>query len=129
MGEARRRRVLVAVTPTVLEGAFAAILELIALDEVVQFHRASAAERSARYDAAIVTADFDSEVVAGVVIGLPDTEHDIARPDGGHRAHLTIGDASGEVDIHDQREVIDLLDAHVPAGMSRRDRLVGPRAT
>lgn len=108
-----------------LEGALAAILELIALDEVVQFHSASAAERTARYDAAIVTADYDSKVLAEVVIGLPDTEHDTARPDEGHRAHLTIGDASDEVDIHDQGEVIDLLDAHVPTGMSRRDRLAG----
>lgn len=114
---------LVAVTPVVLEGAFATILELIALDEVVQFHDASAAERHARYDAAIVTADYDSEVFAEVVIGLPNTEDDTAGPGQGHRAHLTIGNASGEVDIRDQREVIDLLDAHVPTQASRSERL------
>ncbi len=116
---------VVAVAPLVLEGAFAAILELIALDEVVQFHNATDAERGAPYDAAIVTADYGSEILADVVITLPDTQDCTGHAGHDHRGHLTTQDVSDDVDIHDQREVIDLLDAHVPVGVSRRDRLAG----
>lgn len=114
-----------AVAPLVLEGALAAILELIALDEVVQFHNATDAERGAPYDAAIVTPDFGSEILADVVITLPDTQDCTGHAGHDHRGHLTTPNVSDDVDIRDQREVIDLLDAHVPVGVSRRDRLPG----
>jgi hypothetical protein len=119
--ELRRRRLLVAVKPLVLEGALATILELIALDEVVQFQTATAVERRARYDAAIVTADIGTDIVAGVVITLPDTSGGPVSSD--HAGQLTIAGTSAAVAIQDQSDVVALLDEHVPTGRSRGERL------
>ena len=118
---AARSSVLVALAPVVLEGAYAAILELVGLDEVVEFHTASPSERRARYDAAIVSPELSSEVVAGVVITLPDALDDDALPT--RRGRVDADGAGATVDIRDQRDVIDLLDHHVPLAERRSDRL------
>ncbi|MDQ3384764.1 MAG: hypothetical protein M3503_01940 [Actinomycetota bacterium] len=118
-----RARVLIAVRPVVLEGAFAAILHSIGLDEVVQFHGATAAERAGRFGAAVISADLAGAVAADVVITLPDTGGAGASGEP-RRGHVTSGDGSVEVDIRDERQVIDLLDEHVPMTTSRRDGLL-----
>ncbi len=119
----RRRRVLVAIEPIVLEGAFATILELIGLDEVVQFQSATNAERGGHYDAAIVSAGFQDEARAEVVIILPNVD-----VSGGarrqRRGHIVTPEVTEDVDIDGQREVIHLLDRHAPTVVSRRDRLL-----
>ena len=122
MAAPRELRVLVAVQPVVLEGALASILELIGLDDVVQFHPAAPMDRSAESDAAIVSAGFPLEVRAWVTITLPDTEGS----DGGsqHPGHISAGGTYHQVEIRDQREIIDLLDQHAPTVASRKDRLL-----
>ncbi len=110
--------------PLVLEGAFAAILALNGLDEVVQFESATHAERGSHYDAAIVTPAYNDRARAHVVITLPDTNGTADSRDGPRRGQVRTGTASSDVDIHDQREVIRLLDLHAPAGASRRGRLL-----
>lgn len=122
MAEGRRRRVLVAVEPLVLEGAFAAILELIGMDDVVQFHVAGDRERRQLFDAAIVTGSFSDEARADVVITLPDVRRS-GGPTNGHRGHVTTAQLSDDVEIRDQGEVIRLLDEHVPAALPRSERL------
>ena len=119
----RELRVLVAVQPVVLEGALASILELIGLDLVVQFHTAQQADRDGFYDAAIVSAGFPDEVQAWVTITLPDTQAPAGAAGTPHPGHISTRAASHEVDIRDQREIISLLDEHVPAVASRKDRL------
>ena len=121
--EPRRRRLLVAVKPLVLEGAFATILELIALDEVVQFQSATPLERRARYDGAIVSADVGADVTADVVITLPDTGGGPGPHTFDHAGHLTINETSEVVAIQDQDDVIALLDEHVPTWPSRAEGL------
>ena len=112
-----------AVEPIVLEGAFAAILELIALDEVVQFHRATAAERARRYDAAIVSGALSEEIIADLVITLPRTQDGADGPGVRLLGHVATKEASDDVDIRDQRQVVELLDQHLPLEVSRTDRL------
>ena len=132
MPAARDLRVLVAVQPVVLEGALASILELIGLDQVVQFHPAVPLDRSAQYDAAIVSAGFPSEVRAWVTITLPDTEGSAGGSGGTQPGHVSAPGTSQPVDIRDQRQIIDLLDEHAPTVASRKDRLLQaltPRAS
>ena len=116
-------RVLIAVRPVVLEGAFAAILQSIGFDEVVELHAATAAERVGRFRAAIVSADLAGGVEADVVITLPDIARAGASA-GPPRGHVTSVEGRVEVDIEDERQVIDLLDEHAPVGTSRRDELL-----
>ncbi len=113
--------------PMVLEGVFAAILELIGLDEVVQFQSADDVERGSHYDAAIVTAGFQHEIRAQVVITLPSIEGSggAARP---RQGQVVAGEVVDQVEIYDQSEVIHLLDQHAPTVVSRRDRLLRARA-
>lgn len=120
----RELRVLVAVQPVVLEGALAAILERIGLDQVVEFHAADEAGRSVVYDAAIVSAGFPDEVRAGATITLPDTEGSASAGGAPGQGQFSAGGTSRQVDIRDQRQIIDLLDEHVPTVPSRKDRLV-----
>ena len=124
MPAARELRVLVAVQPVVLEGALAAILERIGLDQVVQFHTVEQIDRAAVYDAAIVSAGFPDEVRAWVTITLPDTQVSGGGPGSTRPGHITAPGTSQPVDIRDQRQIIDLLDEHVPAVRSRKVRLV-----
>ncbi len=121
---ARELRVLVAVQPVVLEGALAAILELIGLDQVVQFHRTEEIDPATVYDAAIVSAGFPDVVRARATITLPDTEASGGSPGSRRPGHVSAGSTSRQVDIRDQRQIIDLLDQHVPTVTSRKDRLL-----
>ena len=114
---------LVAVQPLVLEGAFASILTLVGLDDVVQFASASEHERNQVFDAAIVSAGFPATIRALGVVTLPDTQVEVDGSGTHHRGLLTTGGSGQTVDIHDQHDVIDLLDRHVPAAMSRKARL------
>jgi hypothetical protein len=118
--------VLVAVAPVVLEGAYAAILELVGLDDVVEFHAASTAQRGARYDAAIVSHELAADVDADVVITLPDALDDEAPPS--RQGRVDTRGTSDTVDIRDQRDVIDLLDRHLPLAERRGDRLMMARS-
>ncbi len=108
-----------AVEPRVLEGALAAILDLIALDEVVQYHGATEAQRGSYYDAAIVTPGLDRMARAEVVITLPDT----GEPSRDPRGQVSAPGVLQDVDITGGREVIALLDEHAPIEVTRGGRL------
>ncbi|HVF32185.1 MAG TPA: hypothetical protein VM933_04010 [Acidimicrobiales bacterium] len=123
MSEPGTRRVLVAIEPVVLEGTFAVILGLIAVDEVVEYHAVSETQRQAHYDAAIVSSELAPKVQAEVVITLPTISDDEREPGRRRRGHVTTQAISDDVDIRDQEAVIDLLDEHLPGATSRRDRL------
>ena len=114
---------LIAIRPVVLEGAFAAILHAVGVDDVLQYHGATGAERAGPFAAAIVSADLAADVVADVVITLPEMDG-TGVPTAPARGHVTSGNRRVEVDIRDEREVIDLLDEHVPTSASRRSGLV-----
>ena len=116
-------RVLVAIRPVVLEGAFAALLHSIGLDEVVQLHQATTAERAGRFGAAVISADFAAAVEADVVITLPGTGGAGAWQEP-RRGHVTSPTGRAEVDIRDERQVIDLLDEHAPMIARRRAGLL-----
>ena len=101
-----RRRILVAVQPTVLEGAFAVLLGHGDRAEVVQFHKATADELSDHYDAAIVTAGLVAEVHSEVLITLPNTEA------GRGVARVTVGTLSRAVSVGRPEEMGELLADH-----------------
>ena len=109
-----RRRILVAVTPLVLEGALAAILASGGRDEVVQFHELPGAAGAggpggpASFDAAIVTAALPPDVRADMVIVLPDTEH------GSRTGRVRSGAGWRDVPIATARQVLDLLVEQFP---------------
>lgn len=103
MGTQPRRRILVALEPAVLEGAFAALLRDGERSDVVQFHRAGADELAQHYDAAVVTLGFEHDVESEVLITLPDTEA------GGREASITINGVTRPVSVDTNAEVIDLL--------------------
>ena len=126
VGEARRHRILVAIDPLVLEGALGAILDLIALDEVVQFHASTEADRAGPFDAAVISSAYSAEVWAELMITLPDIRS-MAGTSPDHRGHLTTTRLSGDVEIRDQRQILELLDEHLPRGVSRRERLLTTR--
>ncbi len=98
-----RRRILVALEPAVLEGAFAALLGDGERSEVVQFQNAGSEELSAHYDVAIVTSGFAHGVEPEVLITLPDTEG------GGGEATVTVNGLTRPVKVSTNQEVIDLL--------------------
>lgn len=103
MGTQPHRRILVALEPTVLEGAFAALLRDGERSEVVQFHRAGVDELAHHYDAAIVTVGFEHDVDSEVLITLPDTEA------GGREASVTMNGVTRPVSVDTNSEVVDLL--------------------
>ena len=103
MGTQPRRRILVALEPTVLEGAFAALLHDGQRSEVVQFQRGGVDKLADHYDAAIVTLGFDHQVESEVLIILPDTEA------GGREASVTIDGVTRRVSVHTHTQVIELL--------------------
>ncbi|HET7488446.1 MAG TPA: hypothetical protein VFJ85_11000 [Acidimicrobiales bacterium] len=72
MGTSEPRRVLVAASPVVLEGALALLLEEQGRSQVVQFHDAPSAQRAVRYDLAVVTEEHAADVDADLVVTLPD---------------------------------------------------------
>ena len=115
-----------AAQPVVLEGAFAAILNLAGVDQVLQFHSATEAERAEDYEAAIVSIPLDHGIRADVVIVLPEVNGDGGHPATQDHGYVRAGPVRHEVEIHDQRSIIDLidlLDVHAPAAVSRSDRL------
>ena len=108
---APRRRILVALVPMVLEGAFATLLRDGDAADVVQFHRATDEQLAAHYDAAIVTAGVLSELHPDLLITLPDTE--LGQGD----VVVTAGAASWRVRLRTYDDVAELIDP-----------LSGPRA-
>ena len=109
------RRILVALEPIVLEGAFAALLHDGDRSEVVQFNRGGIDELAGSFDAAIVTFGFEHEVESDVLITLPDTEN------GGRDASVTIDGVTRYVSVHTDTQVIDLLTEQFAR------EIVGPR--
>jgi formylmethanofuran dehydrogenase subunit A len=109
-----RRRILLAVEPRVLEGALAAILERLDLDDVVQLHDDG---RAGAYDAAIVTITLPDDIRSDFVITLPDTVGEAAL------GRVTVDGQSSDVALPTHNEVIDLLDEQLPAQASRGVRL------
>ena len=97
------RRILVALEPTVLEGAFAALLGDGERSEVVQFQLAAPEDLLAHYDVAIVTSGFPYRVEPEVLITLPDTEG------GGGGATVTVNGVTRPIKVSTNQEVIDLL--------------------
>lgn len=114
---------LIAIRPVVLEGAFAAILRAVGVDDVLQYHGTAVAERAGSFAAAVVSADLAADVVADVVITLPEIDG-TGVATASACGHVTSGNRRVEVDIRDERQVIDLLDEHVPTSASRRSGLV-----
>jgi hypothetical protein len=108
-----RRRILVALEPTVLEGAFAALLGDGERSEVVQFQKTGPEDLSAHYDVAIVTSGFAHQVEPEVLIILPDTE----RADG--EATVTVNGVTRPVKVSTNQEVIDLLSEQFPGEIHR----------
>lgn len=107
-----------ATEPAVLEGALA--LVLTSRDHlVVEFHSATEAERSNRYDAAVVSRELAGGVHADTVVVLPDAGS--SRGTGVGR--VSAGGADREVQLRSHQQVIDLLDEQFPLGVSRD----GPR--
>lgn len=102
------RRIFVALEPTVLEGAFAALLGDGERSEVVQFQKAGLEELSAHYDVAIVTSGFPHQVEPDVLITLPDTEG------AGRGATVTVNGVTRPVKVFTNQEVIDLLSEQFP---------------
>ena len=92
-----------ALEPTVLEGAFAALLGDGERSEVVQFQKAGPEELSAHYDVAIVTSGFAHQVEPEVLITLPDTEG------AGGEATVTVNGATRPIKVSTNQDVIDLL--------------------
>lgn len=104
-----------------LEGALAVLLTSRVRHRVVQFHAASEAERSGRYDAAVVSGALARGVRADLVIVLPDA----GSGGGTGLGHVTAGGAHREVDLRSHQQVIDLLDEQFPLGLSRPGPLAG----
>jgi len=111
-----RRRILVAVEPTVLEGALAVLLQ--DRNDVVQFHDAIEIDLSGPYDAAIVTTELVDRVRADVVITLPGDGADVGV------GHILTGGLDREVQVHSHQQVIDLLDEQFPPVLGPGDRQV-----
>jgi hypothetical protein len=96
------RRILLAVRPTVLEGALARMLSADQQDDVVQ--RAE----DGHYDAAVVSDELPAGVQADVVITLPDT-----RGSGGIGT-VRRADVVHDVSIGGAERVVELLEEYAP---------------
>lgn len=96
------RRILLAVQPTVLEGALARMLSADPQDDVVQ--RAE----DGHYDAAVVSDELPAGVQADVVITLPDT-----RGSGGIGT-VRRADVVHDVSIGGAERVVELLEEYAP---------------
>lgn len=116
MDKPTRRRILVAVEPTVLEGALAVVLQ--DRNDVVQFHDALDDDLSGPYDAAIVSTELVDRVRADVVITLPGAGSDVGV------GHVIAGGLDREVQVHSHQQVIDLLDEQFPPVLGPGDHLV-----
>jgi hypothetical protein len=101
-----RRRILLAVTPAVLEGALARMLLASDDDDVVQLSRTGVTGYEGGFDAAVVSDELPDGVRAGVVITLPDT-----RGSGG-TGTVRRGEDVREVDIAGAERVVELLDQY-----------------
>jgi hypothetical protein len=108
-----RRRILVALEPTVLEGAFAVLLGDGERSDVVQFHRAAPEELAIHYDVAVVTSGLLGDVAPDVLITLPDTR------EGGGEASITIDGVTRPVRARTNQDVIDLISDQFPHEMHR----------
>ena len=100
------RRILLAVTPAVLEGALATMLRASEDDDVIQVGRAGLAGHEGGYDAAVVSDELPDGVRAGVVITLPDT-----RGSGG-TGTVRRGEIVQEVEIAGAERVVELLEQY-----------------
>ena len=104
MGNRRCRRILVALEPTVLEGAFAALLRDGDRSDVVQFHRDGIGELVSPFDAAIVTSGFEHEMAPRVLITLPDTEV------GDRQVTVTVAGVTRHLSgVYNEAQVVDLV--------------------
>ena len=104
--ERYRRRILLAVTPAILEGALATMLQASDTDNVIQLGRTGLASHEGGYDAAVVSDELPEGVRAGVVITLPDT-----RGSGG-TGTVRRGDDVEEVSIAGAERVVELLEQY-----------------
>ena len=102
------RRILLAVEPTVLEGALAKMLSAGSDDEIVQVGRGGLEVDDGAYDAAVVSDHLPDTVRADVVITLPDT-----RGSGG-TGTVVSGEAVYEVRITGAERVVELLEQYSP---------------
>lgn len=118
---ARRRRILVALEPAVLEGAFALLLEDGTRNDVVQMRHATEDDLADAYDAAIVTVELLEHVRADVVVSLPrgDSEAGIGS--------VTTGDGDRPVVVRSHRQVIDLLDEEFETALASGGPRLGRR--
>lgn len=103
-----------ATEPAVLEGALALVLTS-RHNLVVQFHSATQAERSTRYDAAVVSRALAGGVHADIVVVLPDT----GSSRGTSVGRVSGGGADREVQLRSHQQVIDLLDEQFSLDVSR----------
>lgn len=104
--EHSRRRILLAVTPAVLEGALATMLLASDDDDIVRLGGNGVAGHEGGYDAAVVSDELPAGIQAGVVITLPDT-----RGSGG-TGTIRRGDDVRDVTIAGAEQVVELLDLY-----------------
>lgn len=108
MAASAHRRILVALQPTVLEGAFAALLGHGERSDVVQFHKASPEQLSGHYDVAVVTEGLAGDVETDILIVFADTET------GGDVAIITVNGLPRIVRAASSQDVMDLFSEHFP---------------
>ena len=102
------RRILLAIEPTVLEGALATMLSSAHDDDVTQLGRDGTTVGGDGYDAAVVSDELPHGVRAGVVIVLPDTRGSSGK------GTVTSGGVVHEVSIEGAEGVVELLEEYVP---------------
>ena len=112
MGE-DRCRVLIALSPRMLEDSVAILVRSAGVDDVVTLTEAPHDLFRARYDAMLTNVFPDGVVHAGVVIQLPDN-------DGPWRTTIVRkSDTSHIVEIEEMDDVLALLDRFCPAATTR----------
>ncbi len=106
--ESSGRRILLAVEPGMLEGALAELLSATEEDQVVQGSGGRTGAYGAVYDAAVVSADLPSDVLADVVITLPDAEGS------GGTGTVRRGTDVRAVSIDHAGRIVELLEEYAP---------------
>ena len=113
----RRPRVAIAVQPTILGDALAAVLRDAGVDEVVNLREGEPADDAPHFDAAVVTIVLPDAVDADVVIQLPDT------PEGEGVTNVHHRNRCETVSVTALDDILRLLDDYCPGPASRhRDK-------
>lgn len=101
-----RCRILLAIEPTVLEGALAELLAPRFQGEIVQRGRSSDQLLAGEFDVAVVSDDLPVGIKAGIVITLPDTRGSAGV------GTVMVGASGDEVRISTGERVIELIEQY-----------------